>query len=66
MNFDRAGETRHGLPGSAYIDNEFFRLEQSCLFGQGWVFVGYAHQMDKVGDVRSTYRRRGAAAIVKW
>ena len=51
-HFDRAGETRHGLPGSAYIDNEFFRLEQSCLFGQGWVFVGYAHQMDKVGDVR--------------
>lgn len=51
-HFDRAGETVHGLPGPAYTDDTFFRLEQGHLFGNNWVFVGFAHLMDRVGDVR--------------
>ncbi len=49
--FDQQGETRHGLPGEAYIDERFFRIERQCLFGRSWVFVGYAHQIQNAGDV---------------
>lgn len=51
-DFERKGETLHGLPGAAYTEEQFFRLEQTEVFAQEWVFAGYAHQMMKVGDVR--------------
>lgn len=50
--FDSTGTTRHGLPGAAYTDEHFFQLEQARIFTREWVFAGYAHQMEKVGDVR--------------
>lgn len=50
--FDRRGTTLHGLPGVAYTDERLFRLEQTQIFAQEWVFVGYVHWMRKVGDVR--------------
>lgn len=50
--FDQPGETRHGLPGQVYTNEELFRVEQSQLFGHNWVFVGFAHQMGNVGDAR--------------
>ncbi len=51
-NFDKSGETLHGLPGQVYTDNDVFRLEQRQLFGDSWVFVGFAHQLQTVGDAR--------------
>ena len=51
-HFDKPGETRHGLPGAAYTDTEFYQLERVRLFTGQWVFVGFAHQMTKPGDVR--------------
>ncbi len=51
-HFERRGTTLHGLPGAAYTDEQFFRLEHTRIFAQEWVFVGYVHQMKKVGDVR--------------
>lgn len=51
-HFERTGKTLHGLPGAAYTDERFFHLEQTRIFTQEWVFVGYAHQMKNVGDVR--------------
>ena len=50
--FDKPGETRHGLPGAAYTNGDFYRLERSQLFGHNWVFVGFAHQMEEIGDAR--------------
>ncbi len=51
-NFDRTGQTAHGLPGIAYTSVDFFRMEQQHLFAHGWVFVGYAHQLARSGDVK--------------
>ena len=51
-HFEKRGTTLHGLPGAAYTDEQFFRLEHTRIFAQEWVFVGYLHQMNKVGDVR--------------
>lgn len=50
--FDQGGETLHGLPGRVYTDDALFRLEQSQLSSQCWIFVGFAHQMNAVGDAR--------------
>ena len=35
----------------AYRSEEFFRLEQERLWATGWVVVGYATQLPKVGDI---------------
>ena len=51
-HFEKSGQTLHGLPGVAYTDEKFFDLEQSQIFAREWVFVGYAHEMEKAGDVR--------------
>ena len=49
--FDQQGEVRHGLPAVAYTDTEFFRLEARYLFASSWVFVAFAHDLPRVGDV---------------
>jgi choline monooxygenase len=49
-NFDDASELAHGLPSAAYTSDDFFQIEQEQLFANGWVFVGYAHEMPKTGD----------------
>ncbi|MDE0309902.1 MAG: aromatic ring-hydroxylating dioxygenase subunit alpha [Acidiferrobacterales bacterium] len=51
-HFERTGKTLHGLPGAAYTDDRFFHLELSRIFAREWVFAGFAHGMEKVGDVR--------------
>jgi len=51
-NFDEAGTVAHGLPGAAYTSDDFYRLEQQQVFTNGWVFVGYAHQLARSGDVK--------------
>ena len=50
-NFDDVGTVAHGLPSSAYISEDFFQLEQEQLFASGWVLVGFAHQLERPGDV---------------
>jgi choline monooxygenase len=49
-NFDEAGTVVHGLPGAAYTSDDFFQLEQQQVFTNGWVFVGYAHELARSGD----------------
>ena len=51
-DFDAPGEVSHGLPAEAYIGDDFMRLERDTLFSENWVFVGYAHQLERAGDVR--------------
>jgi hypothetical protein len=54
-DFDKADPVAHGLPGAVYTSAEFFRLEQEQLFAKNWVFVGYAHQLERPGDVQPIY-----------
>jgi choline monooxygenase len=51
-HFDEVGTPAHGLPSAAYTSADFFRLEQEQLFADNWVFVGYAHQLERSGDVQ--------------
>ena len=51
-HFDDVGKLVHGLPGATYTSEDFFQLEQERLFADSWVFVGYAHQLERSGDVQ--------------
>ena len=39
-----------GLPGSAYTDADFFRLEQQKLFARTWMCLAFASDVPKPGD----------------
>jgi choline monooxygenase len=41
-----------GLPGKAYTDPEFFRLEQATLFPRRWMAIGVAHDVAEPGDAK--------------
>jgi len=49
--FDQETVPRHGLPGAAYVSEEFYQLEKNHLFSRAWVFAGFAHQVPETGDV---------------
>ena len=40
------------LPSLAYTSAEFFSLEQQTVFRDNWVFAGFAHDFDAVGDMQ--------------
>ncbi|MXZ81615.1 MAG: aromatic ring-hydroxylating dioxygenase subunit alpha [Gammaproteobacteria bacterium] len=42
---------RTGLPPETYTSSEFFELENRTLFRTHWIFVGYRHELNRVGDV---------------
>ena len=50
-DFDQDHQPKHGLPAAAYVDEDFFRLEGDTVFGKGWSFVAFAHQLKNAGDV---------------
>lgn len=52
QSFLHPGTIRHGLPALAYTSKAFHTLENERLFPRAWVFVGFAHEMPKRGDVR--------------
>jgi choline monooxygenase len=39
-----------GLPGSAYTNDDFFRLEQQKLFARTWMCLAFASDVPKPGD----------------
>ena len=41
-----------GLPNLAYTCPDFFELEQHTVFHDNWVFAGFAHQFELVGDMQ--------------
>lgn len=49
--FDAPGPIASGLPSVAYTSADFFALENAKLFRDSWVFVGFAHELAKPGDV---------------
>ena len=42
----------HGLPGSAYVTDDFWNRECASLFPKSWVFVGFAHELANPGDIQ--------------
>jgi choline monooxygenase len=50
--FDNESTPRHGLPGAAYVSDEFRQLENTHLFAKSWTFVGFAHQIPNPGDLK--------------
>jgi len=49
-DFNKNTQPLRGLPGTAYTSKEFYQLENSELFSNTWVFVGFAHQIPNAGD----------------
>ena len=49
-DFNNAGALKTGLPPSAYTSDEFWEAEKASLLPNSWVFVAFAHEMDKSGD----------------
>jgi len=41
-----------GLPREAYLDEAYMRRENERLFARRWVFVAYAHELAKPGDLQ--------------
>ncbi|MFT5549129.1 MAG: phenylpropionate dioxygenase-like ring-hydroxylating dioxygenase large terminal subunit, partial [Candidatus Azotimanducaceae bacterium] len=50
--FDSDRTPKHGLPGTAYINDAFKQLEDEYLFAKSWTFVGFAHQLPNLGDIQ--------------
>lgn len=46
------GAVRHGLPGPAYTDPEFWIRECETVLAQNWVCVGFAHELAATGDAQ--------------
>ena len=45
-------EEAAGLPNEAYWSEDWFRLEQSRIFGRNWVFAGATAQIPEPGDCK--------------
>ena len=43
--------TIFGLPAKSYTDNEFWEKECNTVLSNGWLFVAFAHEFPKTGDV---------------
>ena len=49
--FETPGPVACGLPGAAYTSEAFHALENERIFAGSWVFVGFAHEIPRTGDV---------------
>jgi choline monooxygenase len=43
--------TIFGLPSKSYTDNEFWEKECNTVLSNGWLFIGFVHELTKPGDV---------------
>jgi len=43
--------TIFGLPAKSYTDEDFWKKECNTVLSNGWLFVGFAHELKKSGDV---------------
>ena len=46
-----ANKILKGLPSKAYTEKSFWNKECKSVFVNNWIFVGFAHELKKVGDV---------------
>jgi|TARA_B110000003_G_scaffold171925_1_gene171553 choline monooxygenase len=45
------GKSIHGLPAKSYTDQQFWEIECNTVLADGWLFVGFVHELLKPGDV---------------
>ena len=43
--------TIFGLPAKSYTDEDFWKKECNTVLSNGWLFVGFSHELKKSGDV---------------
>ena len=43
--------TIFGLPAKSYVDEDFWKKECETVLSNGWLFVGFAHELKNPGDV---------------
>ncbi|MCY3769042.1 MAG: aromatic ring-hydroxylating dioxygenase subunit alpha [Gammaproteobacteria bacterium] len=49
--WNRDTPVKPGLPSFVYTDEAFRQVENQTIFAGHWVFAGFAHRLEKVGDV---------------
>ena len=47
--------TVFGLPAKSYVDEDFWKKECETVLSNGWLFVGFAHELKKPGDVNPLF-----------
>ena len=47
--------TIFGLPSKCYTDENFWKKECETVLTNGWLFVGFAHEIQKPGDVNPIF-----------
>jgi len=57
--------TIFGLPSKSYTDNEFWEKECNTVLSNGWLFVGFVHELTKPGDVLPIFIAGKPILIVK-
>ena len=57
--------TIFGLPSKSYTDNEFWEKECNTVLSNGWLFVGFVHELTKSGDVLPIFIAGKPILIVK-
>ena len=57
--------TIFGLPAKSYTDNEFWDKECETALADGWLFIAFAHEFKKVGDVVPVYIAGKPILLVK-
>ena len=45
----------YGLPAKSYTDQQFWEIECNTVLSNGWLFVGFAHELKKPGDVNPLF-----------
>ena len=47
--------TVFGLPAKSYVDEDFWKKECETVLSNGWLFVGFAHELKNPGDVNPLF-----------
>ena len=47
--------TIFGLPAKSYTDIDFWEKECDTVLSNGWLFVGFVHEFNKVGDAQPIF-----------
>ena len=57
--------TIFGLPAKSYTDSEFWKKECKTVLSDGWLFIAFAHELSKVGDVMPIFIAGKPLLLVK-
>ena len=57
--------TIFGLPSKSYTDNKFWEKECKTVLSDGWLFVAFAHELSKAGDVMPIFIAGKPLLLVK-